>query len=170
MAALARLKNEFTEDENYHNLKTWLICYFQWDLVCDRKWIVATITTIQMAGVLVGCFVAGHLGDWIGRKPTYFLSILILIIFNIVGYFSVSWEMYAFVRFMLGLAVGFFVAVYRNLIIEYVTSVWRPRTFGIPSWSVEAGLLALVTWLCKSWKIVHIASAVVGLPVLLTWW
>ena len=26
MAAHARLKNEFTEDEKYHNLMTWLIC------------------------------------------------------------------------------------------------------------------------------------------------
>ena len=26
MAAHARLKNEFTEDEKYHNLMSWLIC------------------------------------------------------------------------------------------------------------------------------------------------
>ena len=144
--------------------------FFQFDLVCGRKWIVATITTIQMGGVMIGCFVAGHLGDWIGRKPTYFMSILILIIFNIVGYFSVSWGMYAFVRFMLGMAVGFFIAVYRNIIMEYVTSTWRPITFGIQSWSVEAGCMALVTYLSKSWKVLHIASAVSGIPVLFSWW
>ena len=78
-----------------------------------------------MAGVLVGCFISCHLGDLIGRKPTYFLSILIFIIFNVVAYFSVSWKMYAAVRFMLGAGCGFFITVYRNQIIEYATSVWR---------------------------------------------
>ena len=123
-----------------------------------------------MAGVLIGCFVSGHLGDLIGRKPTYFLSIVILIVFNIVAYFSVSWEMYAAVRFMLGMGNGFFVTVYRNQMCEFATSLWRPRIMGVPSWSLEAGLLALVTWLCKDWKIIHIASAAVGVPFLISWW
>ena len=131
---------------------------------------MATITTIQMGGVLIGCFVAGHLGDLIGRKPTYFLSILMLVVFNIVAYFSVSWEMYAAVRFMLGVGDGFFLAVFRHQICEFATSLWRPRIMGIPSHSILAGLLALLTWLCKDWKIIHLASAAVGAPFLLSWW
>ena len=75
---------------------------FQWDLVCDRKWIVAMITTIQMTGVLVGCFICGHLGDFIGRKPTYFLSLIIQIVFNFVAYFCPNWQLYAAIRFVLG--------------------------------------------------------------------
>ena len=39
MAAHARLKNEFTEDENYHNLKGWLILYLNTytTILCDMK-------------------------------------------------------------------------------------------------------------------------------------
>jgi len=55
-----------------------------------------------MAGVLVGCFISGHLGDHVGRKPTYFVSLVLLTIFNVVGYFCVNWQMYAVVRFILG--------------------------------------------------------------------
>ena len=65
------------------------------------------VTTIQMSGVLVGCFVAGILGDMIGRKPTFFLSLCLVIVFNVIAYFSVSWEMYAAVRFGIGLGNTF---------------------------------------------------------------
>ena len=138
--------------------------------MCDRKWIVSTTTTIQMAGVLVGCLISGHLGDLIGRKPTYFMSIAILIVFNIIAYFSVSWEMYAAIRFVLGMGSGFFLTVYRNQMCEFSTSLWRPRQLGVPSWSLEAGLLALVTWLTKDWKNIHLITAGVGAPFLIAWW
>ena len=131
---------------------------------------VATITTIQMGGVLVGCFVAGHLGDWIGRKPTYFLSILTLVVFNIVAYFSVSWEMYAAVRFILGLGVGFFLTVIYNPILEFTTNAWRPRVMAVPSWSTESSAFALVAWVFKDWKNIHLTTAVAGAPILLSWW
>ncbi|KAL4241074.1 hypothetical protein ACF0H5_001852 [Mactra antiquata] len=75
----------------------------EWNLVCDSKWIVAMITTIQMAGDLVGCFISGHLGDMIGRKPTFFLSLIILILFNIIAFFSINWQMYAAIRFVIGM-------------------------------------------------------------------
>ncbi|CAG2187814.1 SLC22A15 [Mytilus edulis] len=32
----------------------------EWDLVCDQYWIVSSITTIQMFGLLIGAFVSGH--------------------------------------------------------------------------------------------------------------
>ena len=76
---------------------------FQWDLVCDEKWVAAMVTTVQMAGVLVGCFVSGHLGDFIGRKPTFYVSQLLLVLFNVIAYFSVNVHMYAVVRFVLGM-------------------------------------------------------------------
>ena len=150
--------------------KSFWVLLFQWDLVCDRKWIVATITTIQMSGVLTGNFVAGHLGDWIGRKPTYFLALIILIVFNVVAYFSVSWEMYAAARFMLGAGVGFVISVIYNQMSEFTTSIWRPVILGVPSWATEASLFALVCWLLKDWKNIHLASAIVGVPFLLSWW
>ena len=61
------------------------------------------ITTIQMLGVLVGCFVSGHLADHLGRKPTFFLSLLILVVFNVVAIFMPNWELYAVIRFVIGI-------------------------------------------------------------------
>ena len=131
---------------------------------------MATLTTIQMGGVLIGCFIAGHLGDLIGRKPTYFLSLLILIAFNLVAYFSVSWEMYASIRFMLGAGSGFIITIDINEMSEFTNSAWRPRVIAIPSWPLAGALFALAAWICKDWQNLHLVSAAVGIPFLLTWW
>lgn len=56
-----------------------------------------------MCGVLIGCLIAGHLGDHIGRKPTFYLAISVLIVFNVVAIFPVNWQLYAAVRFVLGM-------------------------------------------------------------------
>ena len=37
MAAHARLKNEFTEEEKYHNFMSWLICNYVHDITQTRS-------------------------------------------------------------------------------------------------------------------------------------
>lgn len=138
--------------------------------MCDKEWIVATITTLQMAGVLVGCFVAGQLGDWFGRKPSYYFSIVSLVALNIIAYFSVGWEMYATVRFLIGIGLGFCISNQLNLVCEFLTSTWRPIYIAFPTWCVVAGAFALLAWLVKDWKNIHLATAIVGAPFLLSWW
>lgn len=141
----------------------------EWNLVCDTKWIAALITTIQMSGVLVGCFISGHLADLLGRKPTFFLSLLILIVFNVVAYFSVNWQMYAAIRFILGMGIGFFLTVHYNVMTEFALNRWRPRIVAVPAWAFGAGIFALAAWLLKDWKNLHLVTAAIGVPFLFTY-
>ena len=39
------------------------VCAWQWDLVCDDKWLVATASSIYMAGLMVGVVVFGMVSD-----------------------------------------------------------------------------------------------------------
>ena len=147
-----------------------LFLYFQWSLVCDREWTVATITTLQMIGVLVGCFIAGQLADWIGRKWVYFLSLVSFPVLNIIAYFSVSWKMYAVLRLLLGVMLGFDISSKLNLVCEFLTTSWRPVFIAFPIWCIAAGAFALLAWLCQDWKTVHLATALAGVPSVLIWW
>lgn len=142
----------------------------EFDLVCDKKWIPATITTIQMAGVLLGCLVSGHLADMIGRKPTYFIAILVTVVFNIAGYFSPSWQVYSALRFLIGIGIGFYLTVQYSFTNEFASAKWRPPIVTTPSWATEASLFALVAWGLHDWKKIHLAIACVGTPFLFTWW
>ncbi|VDI77243.1 Hypothetical predicted protein [Mytilus galloprovincialis] len=81
----------------------------EWNLVCDKDWIVSTITTIQMGGLLVGAIISGQIGDVFGRRITYYLSVIILMIANIIAAFSVNWQMFAALRFCIGLGCGCFI-------------------------------------------------------------
>ena len=71
---------------------------------------------------------------------------------------------------MLGVGVGFFTTTMYTSVVEYTTSAWRPIVLAVPSWATECGAFALVSYLLKDWKNIHIASAVVGAPFLLSWW
>ncbi|KAJ8300868.1 hypothetical protein KUTeg_022387 [Tegillarca granosa] len=142
----------------------------EFDLVCDKDWITATVTTIQFGGLLVGCFTMGHLADLVGRKPIYFLSLLILCVMNVVAYFSVSWQMFAVVRFVLGFGAGTYLTVYFPLMMEFISQGARPVIAGLPSWTMWAALLGLVSYLLPNWKHLHLATAVATAPWLLAWW
>lgn len=82
--------------------------FFQFHLVCDKDYLPSTINSIQVAGVLVGHIVAGQLADLYGRKPTLFASVLIILVSQLVGYFSVAWQMFAICMFFVGFGGSFF--------------------------------------------------------------
>ncbi|KAK3737335.1 hypothetical protein RRG08_067400 [Elysia crispata] len=90
---------EYTFDGSANSVVT------EWKLVCDRKWIKPTTTSVQMAGVLVGAILAGHLGDMYGRKNTNFSFFLIHMVLNIIAGFSSSWQMFLVLRFFIGFCI-----------------------------------------------------------------
>ena len=147
-----------------------ILIFFQWSLVCERKWTVAIITTQQMIGILVGCFIAGQLADLIGRRWVYCIAIISYPLLNILAYFSVSWEMYSVLRLLLGVMLGFGLTTRLNLVCEFLTTSWRPVFIAFPIWCIAAGTFSLLAWLCQDWKTVHLATAVAGAPALLTCW
>ena len=123
-----------------------------------------------MAGVLVGNLLAGQIADLIGRKTPLFLSISSLVALNILAAFSVSWLMFAIIRFFMGFAIGVDITIQYNIQAEFALARWRTWIVHVPSWTIEIALFALVAWLIKDWQYIHIATACVGAPLLASWW
>ncbi|XP_060063863.1 solute carrier family 22 member 21-like [Ylistrum balloti] len=142
----------------------------EWTLVCDKEGIASTITMIQMAGLLISGVTAGHLADIIGRKPTYFLSLAIMAIFNVCAGFSVSWEMFAALRFCLGFGIGCYLTVFYNFLIEFTPAKYRAAVTALPSWPVWACVFGFLSMWLHDWKYLHFATAILILPYLLCWW
>ena len=143
---------------------------FQWDLVCDNAWISPAINSIQVGCMLIGNFLSGHLADTVGRKKPFFMSLLMLIVFNLLSYLSVNWVMYAVVRAFAGVATGIYLTIRYNYQSEFSLSRWRIWLIGFPSWGIEACIMALVLWILKDWRNMHLVIAIVGVPFLATWW
>lgn len=81
------------------------IC-FQWKLVCNQEILADTITSIQMAGVLVGAVLTGQLADLFGRRHILFIEHFFLVIMWFCSAFSSSWGVYAGLRFVIGALTG----------------------------------------------------------------
>ncbi|KAJ8313012.1 LOW QUALITY PROTEIN: hypothetical protein KUTeg_010385 [Tegillarca granosa] len=142
----------------------------EWGLVCDKAWITATITSIQMCGNFISALIVGHISDMFGRKPTVYAAISFLTVFNFIAYFSVSWQMFAILRFFIGFASGNYFAVYFPLMIEFIPVKQRPIVNALPSWTIWAALLGLISWLIPNWANLHLLTAAASFPLLFTWW
>ncbi|XP_069110508.1 organic cation transporter protein-like [Argopecten irradians] len=156
--------SNFQFDENMNTIVS------EWSLVCDKDWVPSTITTIQMVGLLVSGLVAGHIADGIGRKPTYFASLLVLTFCNAIAGFSVSWRMFAAMRFLLGFGVGCYLTVFYTFMMEFTPSRHRAVVVAFPSWALWASILGFIAMWLRDWRHIHFATSIMTAPWLFFWW
>ncbi|GFR65832.1 solute carrier family 22 member 21 [Elysia marginata] len=149
----------------YDGVKRTIVTEF--DLVCDQKWIRSTITSVQMGGVMLGAFIAGQAGDYIGRKRTNYGFYLLGAVFNIVAMFSTSWQMFIILRFIIGISIGAMLVIVIPYPAEFFPQRWRYLVTVIPTWPVGVLLFAFFAWLLEDWSHLHLACAIFQLPGLL---
>ena len=117
---------------------------FQWDLVCDRAYVSDLITSIQMGGLMFGAAAFGQLSDTIGRKKSYFLAYTIMIGFGALSAASVNWQMYAALRFLVGVGFGATMVVNCVYTVEFVGTRWRTFCGTVGFWAVGVMVTSLV--------------------------
>ncbi|XP_035825040.1 solute carrier family 22 member 7 [Aplysia californica] len=141
----------------------------EWNLLCDLKWVKATVTSIQMSGVTIGCFLGGQMGDYFGRKKTTYGFALYHVIMNVITAYSVSWQMFAAMRFFVGIGIGALLVVIFPYPLEFLPLKWRPLLAVLPMWPLGSGMLAGAAWLLQDWSHLHLACAAFCAPGLIGW-
>lgn len=63
----------------------------KFDLVCENKWIKAFLTSMVPASVFIGAFLGGPASDYLGRKPTMGVSVLVASLSGLISAFMSSW-------------------------------------------------------------------------------
>ncbi|CAG5116381.1 unnamed protein product [Candidula unifasciata] len=139
----------------------------EWDLVCEKQWIVSSLSAIQMGGVMVGALVSGFLSDVFGRKKVHFLSILVHALLNLGAGFSNSWQLFAVFRFFIGGAIGSYLVVHVPYILEFVSPRWRVIPASLPFAALGASLLPMAAWLLPDWRWMHFICAILCAPFLI---
>lgn len=89
-----------------------------------------------MGGLLIGALISGQLGDIVGRKKTYVISVLILLITNLVAAFSVNWQMFATLRFFIGMGCGWYLKVFGIYLAELTPAKYRSVVLVFPTWAL----------------------------------
>lgn len=75
---------------------------FQWDLVCDRAYLIETSQTVMVIGVLVGAIVFTTLADNFGRKPVFLFSQCAMVIVGLATAFINNYYIFTALRLFAG--------------------------------------------------------------------
>ncbi len=102
------------------------------------------ITSIQMAGLLIGAAMISQVSDLIGRKKCFYLVFLIMIFSSFVSAFSPSWHMYAACRAAMGFGFGGYMVVACVFPMEFLGKRWRVFVGTIGFWAIGTMILAVM--------------------------
>lgn len=124
-----------------------LLTYEPWHLtVSDVGW----LGSILGVGMLVGALLAAGFGDRLGRRRTLLIAVTVFSAAMAVCGATSSYEMFAAMRFVVGVGTGFLMPTAAAAIVEYAPEQWRNRAVslgfaGTAIGGIAAGLLSM--WL-----------------------
>jgi MFS family permease len=133
-----------------------------------------TVLAITLLGWGVGGMLGGVLADYIGRKRTMMLAILVYSLFTGLSAFAWNWMSFAVLRFLVGIAIGSEWATGASMTAE----VWPDRARGKGAGLMQCGLgigffIASLVWLFVSplgpdaWRYMYLIGI---LPAFFTLW
>jgi MFS family permease len=133
-----------------------------------------TVLAITLLGWGVGGMLGGILADYIGRKRTMIIAILVYSLLTGLSALAWNWASFAVLRFLVGVAIGSEWATGASMTAE----VWPDRARGKGAGLMQCGLgigffIASFVWLYVSplgpdaWRYMYVIGV---LPALLTLW
>lgn len=145
----------------------------EWDMVCDKSWLTATSDSLFMVGVLLGSFIFGHLSDSLGRKPVFFASLVIQVIFGVLAAVAPEFLTYTIARMVVGATTsGVFLVAY-VIAMEMVGPKYRliAGTVMMMFFSVGYMLTAGFAYVFHTdWRALQIAITLPGLLFMGYYW
>lgn len=155
--------------ENRH---TWTVA-MHWSLVCQRRWLVATVQSTYMLGSMFGALADGLLSDHFGRKWTACVSALVLAVSSLAtAASSSSFALFVALRFVTAMAqAGVFGSMF-VLCLEIVGGRWRALvglSYELP-FAVGFMLLAVIAYWVRHWQFLQLVISAPSLLLLVYWY
>ncbi|XP_071956471.1 organic cation transporter protein-like [Antedon mediterranea] len=136
----------------------------EWDLVCEDKTIPAIAQSIFFTAVLVGSMVVGSLSDRYGRKPMWFISIIVQCIAGFAVAFSPNLITYLCLRCVVAACnFGMFTLCY-IIGTEWVGPSYRKAVAIYTSimWATGYMLLAVFAYFFTNWRTLAMVTSLSG--------
>ncbi|GBN42907.1 Organic cation transporter protein [Araneus ventricosus] len=141
----------------------------EWDLVCEREWLVSLAKSSYMVGFLLSVIVFGQISDCIGRYPTIVMCYAIACVSMFLSLLSNSFVMFIVLRFFHAFGRAGAATVAYVLIMEMVGPRHQAEV-GIAvqlGWSVGFVTLVAVAWFFRHWFWLQLVISVSFLPFVL---
>lgn len=133
-----------------------------------------TVIALTLLGWGIGGLIGGVIADYIGRKRTMMLAILAYAIMTGLSAFAWSWESFAVLRFLVGVAIGSEWVTGTSIVAELWPDKNRGKGVGLMQCGFGIGFfLASVAWLVinpmgpGAWRTMFLIGVI---PALLTLW
>ena len=145
----------------------------EWDLVCERKGLRATAQSLFMVGVLAGSYFFGWLSDKMGRKVSFFASVVVMAVFGILSGLVPEYWSFIVMRMVVGASTsGVFLVAY-VLAMEMVGPRYRVVAGTLCQYYYTAGYIfmaAVAFTLNQDWHVLQIVLSAPCLLFLSYWW
>ena len=145
----------------------------EWQLVCGNKGMRATAQSVFMIGVLIGSYLFGYISDKLGRKLSFFVSVVIMAVFGIASGLVPDYWSFIILRCVVGATTsGVFLVAY-VLAMEMVGPKYRVVAGTLCQYYYTLGylIMAVVAYLLNhNWHLLQVALSAPCVLFLSYWW
>ena len=148
-----RVDWEYTEQKEY-SVTT------QFDLVCEKEWLICFASTIFFLGWMAGGIVFGWFADNFGRRTVLIPATVFFILIGSITSFSPNISVFLVLRFIEGFLIpGSFVQAF-VISAEYTGSKYRPfvGVTYLTFFTINLCQLGLVAYFVREWKYMFILT------------
>ncbi|XP_037073122.1 organic cation transporter protein-like [Pollicipes pollicipes] len=133
----------------------------EWDLVCERKPLLALVQSLSMVGGLAGALLTGTLSDRFGRRPAALAGYLLFTVTALVTSLVRDYRLLLAVRFLCGMGSSFSLSPTVVLILEILTPEWRLLVGMLIQVPFALGLMLIsgLAYLLPTWWHLQLALA-----------
>lgn len=132
----------------------------EWNLVCDRAWLVPTLAIVYAGGSVITCPCVGAVADRIGRRPVASISLFVLMASDLATCFAKALPLFTFLRIVTSATVNAIQIVGAVLMFEVTLSVHRVLYCTLAaSFALLLGppYLALIANVVRDWNVAQLA-------------
>ncbi|EFA00131.1 organic cation transporter protein [Tribolium castaneum] len=160
--------DEFVYDESVYGYTA----VIEWELTCEKAYMIATGNSLFMVGVMLGSIIFGQLSDKYGRKKIFFASLIIQVFFGLIAAFTPEFWSFTLSRAIVGATTsGVFLVAY-VIALEMVSPKKRLLAGTCCQMFFSTGymLTALFAIYIHEWRDLQLALTLPGLVFFCYWW
>lgn len=144
----------------------------EWDLVCDREWMISIAKTVYMVGFLVSVVICGQVSDRFGRRPVVIMCLAIFLASAFLTLLSKNFIMFIVLRFFVALGLTSVFTVSYVILAEVISAEYRSIycfLFKL-GWVFAYMALPGIAWLIPNWFWLQFTITVPWVTLLCAWW
>ncbi|GFQ95077.1 carcinine transporter [Trichonephila clavata] len=137
----------------------------KWDMVCDDAHYNSFVLTMYNVGSIIGTPIYGALSDKIGRKITFFITIIITAVTAISSVLMHDFTAFVIIKTINGSLMPCVFQLPYIIILEIVAPEMRTRMNGIVnvSWTIGACILPVLAYYSRTWVTLGLLTSSVTL-------